>query len=316
MRTSGDAERPAPLRLHQLLLLLLLLFLCLAVAASVAAGSTSQPLQHQQQRQVERKIPVGAGAHSSSLNFSFSDSWPASSIFLSGNGSLAADASALMLIPGFQHWSTMRATFPTRVQFLDTATRAETSFSTSFTFSIRVDDANYMGDGIAFFIGPSPYVPLHNEGAYLGLRDATAVDGDRGLYLVAVEFDTHSNPNVNDPPAHHVGLDVNGLVSLVTSRDVAPQLNLTLAYTDVHKMTAWIDYDARQHGLQVWLAPYPATRRDAVRVIAFQGLNLSAIVKPSSYVGFSAATGKATEENVVYSWSFQSWSSIDDFLTV
>ncbi|KAF7136219.1 hypothetical protein RHSIM_Rhsim08G0024200 [Rhododendron simsii] len=91
------------------------------------------------------------------------------------------------------------------------------SFNSSFLFSVCPLGRNTTpGEGLAFIITqPFKYwLPSKSFGQYLGLTNINT-DGDPANSLVAIEFDNVKQEF--DPDANHVGLNINSIISNVTS---------------------------------------------------------------------------------------------------
>ncbi|KAH7440604.1 hypothetical protein KP509_03G001400 [Ceratopteris richardii] len=179
------------------------------------------------------------------------------------------------------------------------------SFSTSFTFSIAVNETDISGDGFTFAIVPNALLP-HTQSATaaaMGLFDVDIYNGsNRSLQIVAIEYDTFLNPQYNDPDDHHVGLDINSLTSTL-ARSLPS--NLVLKTTNYsRRLTSWIDYDAAQRQLDVYLGEAPTEKASAQKVLSYSPLNLWDYVNSRAYVGFTAGTGIFQERNAIYDWNF------------
>ncbi|KAL3724590.1 hypothetical protein ACJRO7_029715 [Eucalyptus globulus] len=87
--------------------------------------------------------------------------------------------------------------------------------TTRFPLAIDNDGSGLYDDGIAFFLAPAGMPILPNSGGgFLGLFNASmASEGPRNR-IVMVEFNTYVNPEF-DPPVHHIGINKNGLSSVV-----------------------------------------------------------------------------------------------------
>jgi hypothetical protein len=140
------------------------------------------------------------------------------------------------------------------VPLWDAATAELASFTTTFAFKITPDnnyknrDGSYnTGDSMALFLAPYSANVLSNGsgGGTLGLfNDTNRFNATGDSSVVAVEFDTFSNhewENYTTGAGHHVGIDVNSIMSVAsTDTSVAGDklMNLT---SDV--MIARINYD-------------------------------------------------------------------------
>lgn len=170
------------------------------------------------------------------------------------------------------------------------------SFSTCFSFSIgNVNPASY-GDGLTFFISRSNQT-LGSVGAFLGLANSSKPIKNR---FVAVEFDTRLDQQFDDPDDNHVGLDVDGLIS-VTS--VNPMMN-DIDLKSGNVITVWIDYSSQEKRLEVSLSYTNSKPPDPILTA---DIDLSDHLKELMFVGFSASTEGSTELHSIESWSFQIW---------
>ncbi|XP_004306225.1 PREDICTED: L-type lectin-domain containing receptor kinase IX.1-like [Fragaria vesca subsp. vesca] len=116
---------------------------------------------------------------------------------------------------------------------------SSTHFSTHFTFRIDTRNKKYYSEGFAFFLAPVGYpIPPNSAGSVLGLFNSTTALSHN--QIVTVEFDTFHDEW--DPPAPHVGINVNNISLAVTS-------NWDFNNTKVAK--AWITYNATTKNLSV-----------------------------------------------------------------
>ncbi|VAH69154.1 L-type lectin-domain containing receptor kinase IX.1-like [Triticum aestivum] len=186
------------------------------------------------------------------------------------------------------------------VTLWDAATGELAGFNTSFTFRIEaVNGSNSTGDGLAFFLGHYPPTsipdPLDN-GRNLGLypKDVgrVATGANRS---VAVELDTHMNPEV-DHSGSHMGIDVNSIQSRAYTNATSPGRNLTSGLP----MTCHISYGNDTKILAAVLQIGDATYHVNTSV------NLRDHLPNKVVIGFSAATGQGVEIHKIISWSFHS----------
>lgn len=177
----------------------------------------------------------------------------------------------------------------------------ETSFSTSFTFTIRSPYDSW-GDGFAFtFRGDA--VTAGSAGEYLCLL-SSKTDANPSNHVFAVEFDTFKNDY--DPSNNHIGVDVHAIAS-VRAYNLCGVLDNCTFLVNQGDFTAWIDYDNPKQLLEVRFSNgSSAGPRPATAIIA-QNVDLSSILATEDmYVGFVGATGLKFEVHEVKSWSFNS----------
>ncbi|KAH7447546.1 hypothetical protein KP509_01G111200 [Ceratopteris richardii] len=177
------------------------------------------------------------------------------------------------------------------------------SFSTSFTFSIASNQTDITGDGFTFAIVPNNLLP-HTQSATaaaMGLFDVDIYKGSNAsLQIIAVEYDTFLNLEYKDPDDHHVGLDINALTSTV-ARSLPSDLVLKTTNFS-RRLTSWIDYNAEQRQLDVYLAVAPARKASATKVLSYSPLNIWDYVNSSSYVGFTAGVSVLFTVVVFIAW--------------
>ncbi|XBI41534.1 hypothetical protein VPH35_125989 [Triticum aestivum] len=240
------------------------------------------------------------------FNLNFSDPSAFSSIITAGDASISAPTLELTKnarqFPDIRN-SVGQATFAHKVQLWSSSTGEMASFTTNFSFQITPAPGAYnipfpYGDGMAFFLGHFPTaIPQNSSGRNLGLlTDFTAGIGDGRI--VAVEFDTYSNPIYDDINGNHVGIDVNSLYSMAsTDTTTSPGKNLSSSIV----MEATVTYHNDTKMLAVDLLISDALYRVNATV------DLSRILPEEVAVGFSAATGlSAAGLQQVLSWSFSS----------
>ncbi|KAG2548818.1 L-type lectin-domain containing receptor kinase SIT2-like [Panicum virgatum] len=189
---------------------------------------------------------------------------------------------------------------------VSTQNRTARSFSTTFVFAIAAEYVTVSGNGLAFFVAPSKNLSAASPSQFLGLFN-NKNNGNASNHIFAVELDTILNPEFRDINSNHVGVDVNGLVSVAAKPagyyaddDTGVFKNLSLYSGDA--MQVWVDYDGRATLLNVTLAPAEAAkpRKPLISV----AVDLSAVVNDTAYVGLSSSTGPFRTRHYVLGWSF------------
>ncbi|CAH8354391.1 unnamed protein product [Eruca vesicaria subsp. sativa] len=184
------------------------------------------------------------------------------------------------------------------------------SFSTSFVFSI-----NAPGHGLTFMISPSMDFTKAMTNQFLGLFN-TSNNGNSTNRILAVEFDTVKSNEFLDIDGNHVGIDVNGLVSV----ESAPAAffsnrqgkNITLKLSSKDPIRAWIEYNGVEMILNVTLAPLDTSKPKLP--LMSRKMNLTEIFNDTKmYVGFSASTGNITSNHYVLGWSFSREGKAKEF---
>ncbi|CAL4925162.1 unnamed protein product [Urochloa decumbens] len=179
------------------------------------------------------------------------------------------------------------------------------SFSTTFVFGIAAEYVTVSGNGLAFFVAPSKNLSAASPSQFLGLFNSEN-NGNASNRVFAVELDTILNPEFRDINSNHVGVDVNGLVSVAAApagyyaADDGGFKNLSLYSGDA--MQVWVEYDGAAAALNVTLAPAEAPRPK--RPLISIAVDLSAVVSDTAYVGLSSSTGPFRTRHYVLGWSF------------
>uniref|UniRef100_J3N2X9 non-specific serine/threonine protein kinase n=1 Tax=Oryza brachyantha TaxID=4533 RepID=J3N2X9_ORYBR len=195
---------------------------------------------------------------------------------------------------------------PLRFHAPANGTAAVRSFSTAFVFAIAADYVTVSGNGLAFFVAPSKNLSTASPSQFLGLFNSEN-NGNASNRIFAVELDTILNPEFRDINSNHVGVDVNGLVSVASKPagyyaddDAGAFKNLTLFSGDA--MQVWVDYDGGAMVINVTLAPVevPKPSKPLISV----AVDLSPVVNGTAYVGLSSSTGPFHTRHYVLGWSF------------
>ncbi|KAH7444151.1 hypothetical protein KP509_02G067200 [Ceratopteris richardii] len=179
------------------------------------------------------------------------------------------------------------------------------SFSTFFVFNITTfTKYNESGDGIAFVVTTDRAPPENSTGRFLGLMPEKA--SDRHEQFMAVEFDTFQNlqPEILDPSASHIGIDISSLSSVKPYLNTADPSHPLYLYNN-YTISAWISYNSSTHLIQVWAtnSTYLQRPRDPILNVS---RDLSQLFENFSdiYVGITAASGNNSQATILYSWTF------------
>ncbi|XP_059628899.1 L-type lectin-domain containing receptor kinase VIII.2-like [Cornus florida] len=237
-----------------------------------------------------------------------------SAIFSNGKGCIQIPDIISQRVLDLRHLAG-RALYSSPIRLFDPISETPASFHTTFSFQFNsiLNSTNSElnttggatsggvgggGSGLTFIIVPDEFT-VGRPGPWLGMLNDVCDDEYKA---VAVEFDTHWNPEFGDPNDNHVGINLGSIVSTTTinASDVGVQLN----DGSVHR--AWIEYDGRRRYMEVRLGhdgeDYPS------KPVFSGSLDLSSFLKEYMFVGFSASTGNFTQIHNVLSWNFTSTS--------
>ncbi|XP_039171383.1 L-type lectin-domain containing receptor kinase IV.1-like [Eucalyptus grandis] len=227
------------------------------------------------------------------------------SVNLSLDGLAALTGNGLLKLTSVNQQNKSRAFYPNPIKFKNSSDGAVHSFSTTFIFAIIAEYPALAGPGFAFVIAPRREFPGDRPGYYFGLFNETN-NGNSSNHIFAVEFDTMKNTENQDTDDNHVGIDVNGLLSVksspagYTENDIPGFRNLSLISGKA--MQVWVDYDGVQKQIRVTLAPVNVDRPNTP--LLSLSFNLSPIFKETMYVGFSSSTGALLTSHYILGWSF------------
>ncbi|CAH2060170.1 unnamed protein product [Thlaspi arvense] len=187
------------------------------------------------------------------------------------------------------------------------------SFSTSFVFAIT-PGPGAPGHGLAFVISPSMDFTGAFPSNYLGLFN-TSNNGNSLNRILAVEFDTVQAVELNDIDDNHVGIDLNGVVSVESAPaayfDDREAKNVSLKLASGKPIRVWIEYNATEMMLNVTLAPLDRSKPNSP--LLSRRMNLSGIFSEENYIGFSGASGTVTSAHLVLGWSFSIEGKASEF---
>ncbi|KAJ0981868.1 hypothetical protein J5N97_010123 [Dioscorea zingiberensis] len=234
----------------------------------------------------------------SAIDFSFNGF---KSVNLSLDGSAVLTSNGLLMLTDLNKQLKGHGFYPTSLGLGNLF-----SFSTTFVFAIVPEYPGLGCCGFAFTISPSKDFSHAFPTKYMGLFNSTS-DKNPSNHVLAIEFDTVMNPEDIDLNANHVGIDINGLVSIrsftagFTSDANGEQRNLNLI--SGNPMQVWVDYDGMDMQLNVTLAPLWQPRPSLA--LLSSTINLSTVFLDDMYVGFSASTGGVGSQHIILGWSLK-----------
>jgi len=221
---------------------------------------------------------------------------------MSLNGVAAFENNGVLRLTNDSHQAVGHAFYSNPIQFKNSSGQVM-SFSTAFAFAV-ITERGAGADGFAFTISPTKDLPGAAPGPYLGLFNA-GIDGNFSNHILAVEFDTFKDPELNDLDDNHVGVDINSVVSNRSVRAVqfkgsaTNKVDLDLKSGNV--IQAWIEYNSQMNQLDVKISEDSARPKSIL--LSYQ-VNLSDILQESMYIGFSASTGSYASSHYILGWSF------------
>ncbi|XP_057829890.2 L-type lectin-domain containing receptor kinase IV.1-like [Cryptomeria japonica] len=180
------------------------------------------------------------------------------------------------------------------------------SFSTSFIFAMVPHPRSGGGNGLCFIMTPTTALNGAIANQYFGLVNFSS-DGKDYNHLFAVEFDTIESVGVENKDSNHVGIDLNGVKSVVAQpAGIWEGNSLTpINLKSGHNIRAWIGYDGESKKLEISIAAVGEARPEKA-LLSKKELDLDGIMQDQMYVGFSASTGNSPllEDNYILTWSF------------
>ncbi|XP_038979810.1 L-type lectin-domain containing receptor kinase SIT2-like [Phoenix dactylifera] len=212
----------------------------------------------------------------------------------------------LLRLTGTRQQAKGHAFLPTPLRFKNSTTGKALSFSTSFIFAIIPKYQDLFGHGIAFVLAQSVDLSYALPSQFLGLFNSS--NSYSSNQIVAIEFDTNMNPDVDDIDNNHVGIDANSPKSInsshaayFTNDNEGRFENLSLA--SGKPIQAWIEYSHLDGLLSVTLAPIDVAKPGVPRLSSY--VNLSSLISDYMYVGFSSSVGTFTTSHYILGWSFK-----------
>ncbi|XP_028802872.1 agglutinin-2-like [Neltuma alba] len=258
--------------------------------------------------------------NSESLSFNFNDFEPEAKLLpIALEGDAISYGGAILLTkrdtePGgrnvtMRQHSVGRAVYLTPIHLWNSDTGKVADFTTEFSFVVASNGSFLHGDGLAFFLAPvgtALSIPANSSGGYLGLFGPEIAFSTSQNQIVAVELDGFGNEwdPIPEPPAAHVGIDVNSLRSVKTADwpiNLGPRGSIGKAR---------ISYESKTTTLNV-LIGYTDSQPNRY-VSLSQTIDLKTVLPEWIRIGFSAATGDQVEAHDIVSWSFSSFLPDDD----
>ncbi|CAM0945071.1 unnamed protein product [Alopecurus aequalis] len=224
---------------------------------------------------------------------------------LSLDGTAVVTADGLLMLTNGTTQLKGHAFYPSPVRFYDGASSPR-SFSTAFVFGIISEYADFSSPGLAFVVSGSNNFSTALQSQYMGLANA-ANNGNTSNHFLAVELDTIVNAEFGDMSDNHVGIDVDGLSSLVADNagyyedGTGAFRNMSLLNRTAAQV--WVDFDARTSLVSVTMAPLEVPKPK--KPLLSTTVNLSSVIQDEAYVGFSSSTGVVSSRHYVLAWSFE-----------
>ncbi|KAG6709057.1 hypothetical protein I3843_06G107600 [Carya illinoinensis] len=176
------------------------------------------------------------------------------------------------------------------------------SFNSTFVINIYREANWTAGEGLAFLIAPDISRPEESYGQWLGLTSA-ATDGNRANQMVAIEFDTRKQEDINDPDDNHIGLNINSVRSIktVTLDDHGIRLSPQIPAN----YTVWVQYNGASKLMEIFMAKEGVPKPE--KPLLSEDINLKDYVRQESFFGFAASTGDDMniQLNCVLKWDLK-----------
>ncbi|KAK0608778.1 hypothetical protein LWI29_035911 [Acer saccharum] len=200
-------------------------------------------------------------------------------------------------------YSVGRAVYAEEMHLWDAGTGQIADFNTHFSFNISQLQAEWIGDGLTFFLSPNgSQVPEFAWGECLGLITRCSDFKVPKNPIVAVEFDTFKNGW--DPSDNHVGININSIRSVTN-------LMWDTSMKNGLRANAWISYNSQTSNLSLFLTYLDNPVFLGNSTLSYE-VNLSKVLPERVSVGFSSATGAGVEIHYILSWEFNSTELISD----
>ncbi|XVF71530.1 hypothetical protein PTKIN_Ptkin12aG0045400 [Pterospermum kingtungense] len=225
--------------------------------------------------------------------------------YLNVDGSAELYSSGLFKLTNSSTQQSGHIFYKNPIQFKNSTEGSVFSFSTTFIFAIVPEHPQLGSNGLAFVISPNKEIPGALAGQYLGLFNATN-NGNSSNHIVAVEMNTIQSPEFFGINDNHVGIDINGLVSVESASagyftDDGEFKNLTLISGD--PIQIWVEYNSIEKRMNVTLHPINIPKPKTPLLSLKR--DLSPYMYDSMYVGFSSSTGFIYTSHYILAWNFK-----------
>ncbi|CAD5312817.1 unnamed protein product [Arabidopsis thaliana] len=229
------------------------------------------------------------------------------------------ESTVISLINDSDPLSFGRVFYPQKLTIIPDPTRNPTrlsSFSTSFVFSILPDISTSPGFGLCFVLSNSTSPPNAISSQYFGLFTNATVRFNAPL--LAVEFDTGRNSEVNDIDDNHVGIDLNNIESTTSvTAGYYDSVNGSFVRFNMrngNNVRAWIDFDGPNFQINVSVAPV-GVLRPRRPTLTFRDPVIANYVSADMYAGFSASKTNWNEARRILAWSLSDTGALREINT-
>ncbi|XP_068643600.1 L-type lectin-domain containing receptor kinase SIT2-like [Aristolochia californica] len=198
-----------------------------------------------------------------------------------------------------------RAFYKAPLHFKNSSTSNSTlSFSTTFISAIVPENPNFHGHGLVFVISPSFQFPGSFPAQFFGVFNSSN-SGDPTNHIFAVEHDTGKDSGYRDVDANHIGIDINGLVSISSAPAAyfADGLWNNFSLSSGSPVQTWIEYNGVDMLLTVTVAPVKVPKPQ--RPLLSAAVDLASVFLDPMYVGFSSATSQLVDCHYILGWSYK-----------
>ncbi|CAK9137551.1 unnamed protein product [Ilex paraguariensis] len=219
------------------------------------------------------------------------------------NGDAKIEPPVIRLTNDSNQFSFGRAFYPTRISMKPVSNSTVlSSFSTQFVFSVLPEISSSPGFGLCFVLSNTTEPAGAFSGQYFGLFS----NGNTVGPLLAVEFDTGTNAEFDDPDDNHVGIDLNSIVSVKT--EPAGYYNssggglVPVNMRNGQNIHAWIEFNGSEFEINVTIAP-AGVAKPSRPLLTYRDPIIANYVSSEMYVGFSSSKTTWVEPQRVLAWS-------------